>query len=100
METIILSEADCLNDRLASYDSTPFDPRNDISLAVANAIHTLVHGYRLEYDDPKLPIIVDMASKITSQPFISNNMLKYLPFLYYLPQKYSRLKGKSSPESP
>ncbi|XP_041484810.1 cytochrome P450 2U1-like [Lytechinus variegatus] len=86
MESIIIHEADSLLGKLGEQTSKSFDPRHHINRAVANVIQTMVHGYSLDLDDPKLQQMIDSFQVTTSHPVVNRNSLRYFPFFYYMPR--------------
>lgn len=71
IEDKIIEESNCLVQIFKSYKGEPFDNTMKMNAAVSNIIVSILLGYRLDYNDPKLQrlliIIMDIA-RISGSP--------------------------------
>ncbi|XP_044145408.1 cytochrome P450 2C5-like [Bufo gargarizans] len=73
IENKIIEEAECLVQKLKSYDGKPFDNLTCISAAVANIIVCLLLGHRFDYEDPtilKLMAIINENVRLLGSPWV------------------------------
>ncbi|XP_040283170.1 cytochrome P450 2C14-like [Bufo bufo] len=73
IENKIIEEAECLVQKLKSYDGKPFDNLTCINAAVANIIVCLLLGHRFDYEDPtilKLMAIINENVRLLGSPWV------------------------------
>ncbi|XP_077147773.1 cytochrome P450 2B11-like [Ranitomeya variabilis] len=73
IEDKIIEEAECLVQKLKSYDGKPFDNLTSINAAVANIIVAILLSHRFEYEDPtilKLIGLINENMRLLGSPWI------------------------------
>ncbi|XP_073530109.1 cytochrome P450 2C15-like isoform X2 [Phyllobates terribilis] len=73
IEDKIIEEAECLVQKLKSYEGNPFDNLTSINAAVANIIVSILLSHRFEYEDPtilKLMAAVNENVRLLGSPWI------------------------------
>ncbi|XP_073530105.1 cytochrome P450 2C14-like [Phyllobates terribilis] len=73
IEDKIIEEAECLVQKLKSYEGKPFDNLTSINSAVANIIVAILLSHRFEYEDPtilKLMAVVNENLRLLGSPWI------------------------------
>ncbi|KAM4042288.1 cytochrome P450 2C14-like [Anomaloglossus baeobatrachus] len=73
IEDKIIQEAECLVQKMRSYEGKPFDNLNSINAAVANIIVAILLSHRFEYEDPtilKLLALVNENLRLLGSPWI------------------------------
>ncbi|CAJ0934876.1 unnamed protein product, partial [Ranitomeya imitator] len=73
IEDKIIEEAECLVQKLKSYDGKPFDNLTSINAAVANIIVAILLSHRFEYEDPtilKLIGLINENIRLLGSPWI------------------------------
>ncbi|XP_075197734.1 uncharacterized protein LOC142297393 [Anomaloglossus baeobatrachus] len=73
IEDKIIEEAECLVQKLKSYDGKPFDNLTSLNAAVANIIVAILLSHRFEYEDPtilKLIGLINENMRLLGSPWI------------------------------
>ncbi|XP_077147772.1 cytochrome P450 2B11-like [Ranitomeya variabilis] len=73
IEDKIIEEAECLVQKLKSYDGKPFDNLTSINAAVANIIVAILLSHRFEYEDPTILKLIDLINgnfRLLGSPWI------------------------------
>ena len=86
LEGLICSEVEHLSQRISARKGKPFDPKEDIQLAVLNVICAVVYGESYEINDEEFLRIVKYNDEFI-RLFGSYNILDLLPWLRFLPLK-------------
>ena len=86
LEAMICSEVENLAQRISARQGKPFDPKEEIQLAVLNVICAMVYGESYEIDDEEFVRIVKYNDEFIKL-FGSYNILDLLPWLRFFPLK-------------
>ncbi|XP_044145719.1 cytochrome P450 2C14-like [Bufo gargarizans] len=73
IENKITEEAECLVQKLKSYEGKPFDNLTIINAAVANIIVTILLSHRFDYEDPtilKLMAVINENLRLFGSPWV------------------------------
>lgn len=84
LEGLICTEVDQLSKRLSARQGQPFNPKEDIQLAVLNVICAIVYGESYDIKDEEFLRIVKYNDQFI-RLFGSYNILDLIPLLRFLP---------------
>ena len=84
LEGLICSEVELLTKRISSYQGRPFNPKEDIQLAVLNVICAIVYGESYDIGDDEFLRILKYNDDFI-RLFGSYNILDLIPLLRFLP---------------
>ncbi|XP_066271011.1 cytochrome P450 2D4-like [Branchiostoma lanceolatum] len=84
IEESIREEAGYLRNRIAEYDGQPFDISDDLRVAVANIICSMVFGKRYEYNDKTFRDLSTSVGNVLAE-IVAGQIISAFPLLRFVP---------------